>query len=134
MGGNCVFQLVSAFTVKEWLPDLLTLFYDDLKIKKHEITMLVINSPAGLTFSSLPPKYREIVISDLLDIQNQFKNHDNPKLKNNIDELITNMNYEKYDYEMLLRGKRKIAILDKAKKTDLRSLHPLYKELLDYEE
>ena len=134
MGGNCVFQLVSAFTVKEWLPDLLTLFYDDLKIKKHEITMLVINSPAGLTFSSLPPKYREIVISDLLDIQNQFKNHDNPRLKKNIDDLITNMNYEKYDYEMLLRGKKKIAVLDKAKKTDLRSLHPLYKELLDYEE
>ena len=48
--------------------------------------------------------------------------------------MIVALEYQKYDYQTLLKGKLKIATLDKAKGTDLRTLHPLYKELLEYEE
>jgi hypothetical protein len=139
MGLNCVFQLVSAFTVKDWLPELLTFYYDELKIKKNEINMDLIDPTGGplgkgLTFASLPPRFKEIVISDLTDVHNQFKNHENENLKKNITDMIVALEYQKYDYQTLLKGKLKIATLDKAKGTDLRSLHPLYKELLEYEE
>ncbi len=139
MGMNCVFQLASAFTVKDWLPELLTFYYDELKIKKNEINMDLIDPTGGplgrgLTFASLPPRFKEIVISDLTDVHNQFKNHENEDLKKNITDMIVALEYQKYDYQTLLKGKLKIATLDKAKGTDLRSLHPLYKELLEYEE
>ena len=134
-GMNCVYQLVNAFTVKDWLPELLTLFYDEIKIKKHGITMLPIINPTGLTFASLPQKYRDIVLKDLQDIQQDFKNHENEQLQQNIRDMIKyTVDFEKYDYNKLIKGKRKILTFDKAKNTDLTQLHPLYKELLEYEE
>ena len=134
-GMNCVYQLVNAFTVKDWLPELLTLFYDEIKIKKHEITMLPITGPDGLTFASLPQKYRDIVLKDLKDIKNDFKSHTNKELHQNIDDMIKyTIDFEKYDYSELIKGKTKILTFDKVKKTDLTQLHPLYKELLEYEE
>jgi len=134
-GMNCVYQLVNAFTVKDWLPELLTLFYDEIKIKRHGITMLPITGPDGLTFASLPQKYRDIVLKDLQDIQQDFKNHKNEQLQQNISDMIKyTIDFEKYDYSKLIKGKTKILTFDKAKNTDLTQLHPLYKELLEYEE
>ena len=42
--------------------------------------------------------------------------------------------FEKYDYEILKIFKTKTLTFDKAKKTDITTLHPLFKELLEYEE
>jgi len=134
-GMNCVFQLVNAFTVKDWLPELLTFFYDDMKIKRHGITMLPITDPVGITFASLPNTYREKIIKDLLDVQVMFKSHKNDRLQENIKSMIKYVtDFEEYDYKKLLIGKTKISTFDKAKNTDLTQLHPLYKELLEYEE
>ena len=42
--------------------------------------------------------------------------------------------FEKYVYNALKVFKRKTITFDKAKKTDITTLHPLYKELLEHEE
>ena len=97
--------------------------------------MLPITGPDGLTFASLPQKYRDIVLKDLQDIQQDFKNHKNEQLQQNISDMIKyTIDFEKYDYSKLIKGKTKILTFDKAKNTDLTQLHPLYKELLEYEE
>ena len=132
---NCVFQPINAFTVKEWLPEMLTFFYDEIKIARSFITMLAITGPNGLTFGALPNKFRDIVVNDLVEIQNSFKDHSNERLQNNISSMIKYVNeFEKYDYKKLKMFKLKIITFDKAKKTDITTLHPLYKELLEYEE
>lgn len=134
-GMNCVFQPINAFTVKEWLPEMLTFFYDEMKIARSGITMLAITGPNGLTFGALPNKFRDIVVNDLVEIQNSFKDHSNERLQNNISSMIKYVNeFEKYDYKKLKMFKLKIITFDKAKKTDITTLHPLYKELLEYEE
>jgi sulfatase maturation enzyme AslB (radical SAM superfamily) len=134
-GLNCVFQPVSAFTVKEWLPEMLTFFYDEMKIKRWGITMLAITGPTGLTFGALPQKFREVVVNDLLDIQNNFKDHSNERLQNNISSMIKYVtDFEEYDYKKLKSFKVKVKTFDKAKKTDITTLSPLFTELLNYEQ
>jgi hypothetical protein len=132
---NCVFQPTNAFTVKEWLPEMLTLFYDEMKIKRWAITMLAITGPTGLTFGALPQRFRNKVVKDLMDVQSDFKNHSNERLKNNISSMIKYVtDFESYDYEKLKIFKVKVKTFDKAKKTDITTLSPLFKELLDHEE
>jgi len=134
-GMNCVFQPTNAFTVKEWLPEMLTLFYDEMKIKRWAITMLAITGPTGLTFGALPQRFRNKVVKDLMDVQSDFKNHSNERLKNNISSMIKYVtDFESYDYEKLKIFKVKVKTFDKAKKTDITTLSPLFKELLDHEE
>jgi organic radical activating enzyme len=134
-GLNCVFQPTNAFTVKDWLPEMLTFFYDEMKIKRWGISMLAITGPTGLTFGALPQKFREVVVNDLLDVQNDFKDHSNQRLQNNISSMIKYVtDFEEYEYKKLKIFKVRTMTFDKAKKTDITTLSPLFKELLEYEE
>lgn len=135
-GMNCVFQPASAFTTKEWLPELLKLHYESMKINRPaSLNVLPISDPEGLTFSSLPPKFRKKVVDDLLEVKEMFKDHPSNDLRKNIDDMLLYItDFTKYDYNMLKIFKTKTLTLDKAKKTDITTLHPLFKELLEYEE
>ena len=97
--------------------------------------MLAITGPTGLTFGALPQKFREVVVNDLLDIQNNFKDHSNERLQNNISSMIKYVtDFEEYDYKKLKSFKVKVKTFDKAKKTDITTLSPLFTELLNYEQ
>jgi len=134
-GMNCVFQPVNAFTVKDWLPELLTLYYDQMKVPMGNMSILAITGPDGMTFESIPPKFREIIIADLQDVQQQFKNHSNELLKKNITSMISYVNdFHSYKPRKLERFKIKTKTFDIAKKTDITTLHPLFTELLNYNE
>ena len=135
MGLNCVFQPVNALTVKDWLPELLTLYYDEIKVPVGNMSMLAITGPAGMTFESLPPKFREKVVTDLEDVQQQFKNHSSKPLRKNIANMISYVNdFSSFKPEKLEIFKIKTKALDTAKKTDITTLHPLFTELLNYNE
>ena len=47
---------------------------------------------------------------------------------------IKYVDYQSYSYQELKNFKRKTLAMDEYKKTDITKLHPVFKELLEYEE
>jgi len=141
MGVNLVFQPLNAFTVDEWLYELLELHYLYNKDKKHneftsEICILLINSPQGFTFGILPDKYKQQLRELYQRMISEIKDNDPlaKQKKHFLNLFIKHIDYISFSYKELEQFKRKTIAMDKYKKTDVTKLHPVFKELLEYEE
>ena len=111
---NLVWQPSNAFTVDKWYPELKHIFGD--------IGIIQCMEPVGMTFASMPTKYKDYVKSKLQTLGS--------------DEEIYNM-YEgldqfEYDEKMFNIFKMKTIQMDKHKKTDITQLDPMYAELLEH--
>ena len=141
LGINLVFQPVNAFTVDEWLYELLELHYLYNTEKKHKKfsktpSVLLIDYPAGFTFGILPEKYKEQLKQQYNKMISEIKSNDPiaEQKKYYLDLFIKYVDYQSYSFKELNSFKRKTLAMDGYKKTDITKLHPVFKELLEYEE
>jgi hypothetical protein len=109
--------------------------------KKHdeftsELSILLINSPRGFTFGILPDRYKQQLRDLYQKMISEVKDNDPlaKQKKHFLNLFIKYIDYISFSYKELEQFKRKTIAMDKYKKTDVTKLHPVFKELLEYEE
>lgn len=133
-GMNLVWQLANCFTTKEWLPEILELFYvnENLKNLRWEgdrISMINCDG-SGITLEAVPESMKHYIIDDLNDVLKDWKHI--PGAKNNIETLIKYTKRAEFSKNHHVAFKRKFTLMDQYKKTDMFELSPKFKELYDY--
>ena len=114
VNSNLVWQPSNAFTVDKWYPELKQIF--------GQIGIIQCMEPIGMTFASMPQKYRDYVKSklDTLGDDRQIK------------DMYEGLDKFEYDANMLKIFQNKTKTMDKHKKTNITKLDPMYAELLAY--
>ncbi len=133
-GMNLVWQLANCFTTKEWLPEILDLFYTEKNLKDlrwpgDRISMINCDG-SGITLESVPESMKHYIIDDLNDILKDYEHI--PGAKENIETLIKYTNRARFTWEHHRSFKRKFKLMDQYKKTDMFKLSSRFKELYDY--
>jgi hypothetical protein len=134
---NLVWQLANCFTTKDWLPELLELYYKHPNLKRlivPDTEICVINcSGAGTTLESVPDSMKHYIIDDLNDIRKDWTGSNYPNVRNNIDTLIKHTQRSIFKIEELENFKHRWKLMDEYKKTNMFELSPRFKELYEYE-
>ncbi len=147
-GVNLVWCATTCFTVKQWLPELLELVYwvqnfkyDGVGIKNKSqgtagITTNQCWTPKWVALSVLPEEFKTQIYRDLEYVISLPRTEEilatNTKMQVAVDALVTGLRIFKFDRNHLTLFQNSITIYDKARGTDITTLHPKYKELLEH--
>lgn len=112
VNSNLVWQPSNAFTVDKWYPELKNIFGD--------IGIIQCLEPIGMTFASMPEKYKDYVKSKL----------DTLGADREVSDMYEGLDKFEYDANMLKIFQNKTKTMDKHKKTNITKLDPMYAELL----
>lgn len=154
LGTNLVWSVTTAFTIRDWLPQLAR-YYNKLyalrNSKKVECNLagkpvrfqgigLNINqcwSPRWVALSVLPDSFKQFVSQEIEaafeDREVQLFYNQEPKIGQQLDQFQNGLNIFKFEKKHLTLWQDHITIYDKARGTDITTLHPKYKELLEYD-
>jgi len=131
---NVVWQLANCFTVKDWLPELLDMFYNNPKLKKiakQGVGLSLINCDGmGITLEAIPDSMKYYIINDLQDLLKDWKH--NTSALNDIETLIKYTKNAEFTEKQHRAFKRKFTLMDQYKKTNMFELSPRFKELYDF--
>ena len=131
---NVVWQLANCFTVKDWLPELFDMFYDNPKLKKitkQGVGLSLINCDGmGITLEAIPDSMKHYIINDLEKLLQDWKH--NALAFKDIETLIKYTNNSEFTEQQHRAFKRKFMLMDQYKKTNMFELSPRFKELYDF--
>lgn len=146
---NLVWSVTTCFTIADWLPQLANL-YNKIIEKKYSgpgnlkgigFTLNQCYSPRWVSLHVLPPEYKDYIKEQ---IQIAFKDPEVVKLTeyckkyrlgivDTFSKFETGLDIFKYEKKYLHLWQDHIIIYDKARGSDITSLHPKYKELLKHD-
>jgi len=143
---NLVWSVASVFTVKDWLPQLLELMS---YITNYQHTgkgvwnnragsecNLHVNQCYGPTWQSLtvvPDAWKEQIKADVAEMRKQYDPQPGTKLWTTFEQLEVGLTQFKFKKDDLTLWQDHVTIYDKARGTDITTLHPKYVELLNYD-
>lgn len=154
LGTNLVWSVTTAFTIRDWLPQLARYYnklYSIRNAKRDECILnnkpirfqgigLNINqcwSPRWVALSVLPDSFKQFVSQEIeaafQDREVQLFLKQEAKISQQLDQFQIGLDIFKFDRKHLTLWQDHITIYDKARGTDITTLHPKYKELLDYD-
>ena len=155
IGTNLVWSVTTAFTIRDWLPQLAKYYLELYDIRRAKALTalesgpdnrsnfrgigLTINqcwSPRWVALSVLPDSFKEFVSEEIKValahpdvIEFATKDPRNPK---HLAQFQTGLDIFTYSKKHLTLWQDHITIYDRARGTDITQLHPKYKELLTY--
>lgn len=120
-----VWFTATAFTLEDWLPELLN-FLDE-NFPKSPLTINQCQTPHFQNLSVIPPEYRQEIYDTIEDLRSKHL-----KWKYVFDNLKFGLDWFQFDPKNLKMWQEYTLKMDAYKKTDITTLHPRYKDLLNY--
>lgn len=124
-GINCVWFSATAFTVKDWLPEMLD-FLDTYFPTRH-VYLNQCQTPAFQNLSIIPTEYRDEIYEQIEILKPKYSRHH--KI---FDQMKFGLDWFEFDPKNLKTWQETNPRMDAYKKVDITTLHPRFKDLMNY--
>jgi len=133
-GVNTVWYVATAFTVDDWLPELLDFFNKHFPhkagSKNQYIHVNQAQNPIWQNLSIIPPEYRDDIYENIERYRSQDRYaHQRERC---MDQLIFGLDNFQFNPENLRTWQELNPKMDAYKKVDITTLHPRFKDLMNY--
>jgi len=123
---NTVWFSATAFTIIDWLPELLDFVQENFG-HKEDITINQCQTPAFQNLSIIPEEYRAEIYENISMIEQRY-----PDYAYIFDEMRFGLDWFKFDPNNLRKWQELNPKMDAYKKIDITTLHPRFKDLMNY--
>jgi len=123
---NSVWFSATAFTIKDWVPELLD-FIDENFEEKILIHMNQCQKPAWQNLSIIPNEFRSEIYKDIEDLKLKY-----PKYLKMFQAMKFGLDNYAFNKDNLKIWQDITPKTDAYRKTDITKLHPRFKDLMDY--
>lgn len=123
---NCVWFTATAFTLKEWLPEMLDFVQENFPTARVNINQC--QTPQFQNLSIIPDEYRKEIYNDIEYLRSQYTK----KYAYIFNNLKFGLDNYKFNPKNLKDWQELNPKMDAYKKVDILKLHPRFKDLMDY--